>query len=99
MTKDDILSFIKAHKKELREKYSIDDIALFGSFAKGLEKENSDIDLLVTYTQNPGDVYTKKKDLRNFLQNHFLRKIDIANAKCLRTFAKDEILRDAIYVK
>ncbi|DAB33238.1 MAG: uncharacterized protein PWQ42_497 [Sulfurospirillum sp.] len=99
MTKEDILSFIKTHKQEFREKYSIDNIALFGSFAKGLEQENSDIDLLVTYIQNPGDIYTKKRALKKLLQEYFCRKVDIANEQSLRPFAKEAILKDAIYVR
>ena len=99
MTQNSIIAFIKDHKQEFKEKYSIDSIALFGSFAKGQEHKDSDIDLLVTYTSNPGDVYTKKRDLKKLLQNYFHRKVDIANEKSLRPFAKDAILKDAIYVR
>ena len=99
MCKEDILSYIKAHKEEFQRRFSFVDIALFGSFAKGGATSNSDIDILVTYAENPGDVYTKKKEFRKLLQDYFKRKVDIATANCLRPFVRDEILKDAIYVK
>lgn len=99
MDKQDILSFIKIHKKEFQNRFGLDNIALFGSFAKDKATENSDIDILITYVKNPGDVYTKKREFKKLLQDYFHRKVDIANEKCLKPFAKDAILRDAIYVE
>lgn len=99
MTKEDILSFIKTHKQEFREKFSVDSIALFGSFAKEKQTQDSDIDILISYTKNPGDVYTKKRDFKKLLQDYFYRKVDIANEQSLRPFAKEAILKDAIYVR
>ncbi len=99
MDKQDILSFIKTNKKEFQSKFGLDDIALFGSFAKDKATEDSDIDILVTYVENPGDVYTKKREFKKLLQDYFHRNVDIANEKCLKPFIKDEVLKDAIYVK
>jgi hypothetical protein len=97
MTKEDILSFIKAHKHEFKNKFSVESIALFGSFAKDLQTQNSDIDILIRYTKNPTNVYIKKRDFKKFLQDYFQRKVDIANEQSLRPFAKEAILKDAIY--
>lgn len=99
MDKQNILSFLSINKSEFQLRFGIDDIALFGSFAKDTATSESDIDILITYVPNPGDAYTKKRDFRKLLEDNFHRKVDIANKKCLKEFVKDEILRDAIYVK
>ena len=99
MNKEDILSYIKEYKKEFQRKFEIDDIALFGSFAKDIVTKNSDIDILVTYVENPKDFYTKKREFKKLLQDYFHRKVDITNKNCLKPFIKYEILKDAIYVK
>jgi hypothetical protein len=99
MDKQNILSFLSINKSEFQNRFGIDDMALFGSFAKDMATKESDIDILITYVPNPGDVYTKKRDFRKLLEDNFHRKVDIANKKCLKAFVKDEILRDAIYVK
>ena len=39
MTKQDILNYLSTHKKEFQKKYEVESIALFGSFARGEERE------------------------------------------------------------
>lgn len=43
MTKIDILNFLTEHKKEIQERFGVEKIALFGSYAKDNANENSDI--------------------------------------------------------
>jgi hypothetical protein len=45
--KKQILEYLKAHKDEFAQKYQIDRLALFGSFAKDTERPDSDIDILI----------------------------------------------------
>jgi len=98
MDRANILAFLQEHKVEFTAKFGIANIALFGSFARDEATDQSDIDLLVGYVNNPGDVYTNKRNFKKFLQDYFHRNIDIANEKYLKPFAKDAILKDAIYV-
>ena len=49
MTRDDILSFLKAHKQEMRRGYGVKRIGLFGSYARQAENEDSDIDIVVEF--------------------------------------------------
>ena len=98
MDKVNILTFLQEHKSEFNTKFGIAKIALFGSFARDEATNHSDIDLLVRYVDNPGDVYTNKRNFKEFLQNYFHRNIDVANEKYLKPFVKDAILKDAIYV-
>ena len=44
--KDEILQTLKRHKEELYKKYGVEEIGLFGSFARGEETDKSDIDIL-----------------------------------------------------
>ena len=43
----DILKIINEYIKEIKKRYNITAIILFGSYAKGTENENSDIDIAV----------------------------------------------------
>jgi len=98
MQRNDIISYLSEHKEEFKDLYGIATMALFGSFARNEANEKSDIDLLVRYVKKPGDVYTNKRRFKILLQEHFHRSVDIANEKCLKSYAKDDILKDAIYV-
>ncbi len=98
MDRSTIIAFLQEHKTEFLSNFGIAKIALFGSFARDEATEESDIDLLVTYVNNPGDVYTNKRNFKTLLHEYFDRNIDVANEKYLKPFAKDAILKDAIYV-
>jgi hypothetical protein len=50
MTKEDIKRIIKEHK-DILEKYRVKSVALFGSYVRNEQKEDSDIDLLVEFEQ------------------------------------------------
>ena len=44
---DEIKEILESHKNDLREKYNVKLIGVFGSFARGEQSETSDIDILV----------------------------------------------------
>ena len=46
---DEIKEIIRKHKKELREKYNVKEIGIFGSIVRGEAKEGSDVDILVEF--------------------------------------------------
>ena len=48
-TLDEIKEIIGKHKKELREKYNVKEIGIFGSIVRGEAKEGSDVDILVEF--------------------------------------------------
>ena len=47
MTKEIILNYLSEHKQEFENRYEIEKIGLFGSYARGDEREESDIDIFV----------------------------------------------------
>jgi hypothetical protein len=49
MTRDDIFSTLRAHERELRAA-GVTSLALFGSAARGEQREDSDVDVVVQLT-------------------------------------------------
>jgi len=96
-TKDSILDFIKANKSFLQEQYSVEKIALFGSFARNEQTIDSDIDLLVTLKENTTDIYEVMQRIRDFFTRQFHCNIDIASEKYLKSYIREEILHEAQY--
>ena len=68
VTKEYILNFLKTNKKLLNDKYSVTKIGLFGSYAKDMANENSDIDLAIVSTKKD---FFLREDLREFLESNF----------------------------
>jgi len=51
MTDKEILNILRKEKPYLQENFGLLSIGLFGSYAKGMERPDSDIDLLVELTE------------------------------------------------
>jgi predicted nucleotidyltransferase len=45
----EIIDLLRSHGKEIKTCFSVKRIGLFGSFARGEQKESSDIDILVEF--------------------------------------------------
>lgn len=97
-TKKDILDFLKQNRRYLSDKYHIRKIALFGSFAKNKQHDESDVDILIDIEEGTENIHELKLSLKNYLSNAFGRKVDLAREKYLKSYAKKYILKDAIYV-
>lgn len=96
MTKNEIIDFIKAHKKELQEQLGVIKIGLFGSYARDDAKEDSDVDIAIELSdKNRADNYFK---LLHFLEDHLKKKIDLGIESCIKPAAKDHIQKEIIYV-
>ncbi|MDK9693709.1 MAG: nucleotidyltransferase domain-containing protein [Sulfurimonas sp.] len=94
MTKEYILSFLKEHKDELQQKYSVTEIGLFGSYAKDEADEKSDIDLAISTTKKD---FFIREELREYLQNHFKTPVDIGYFDSFREFYKQKIAKEILY--
>ncbi len=97
-TRDEILNFLQENRSLLSQQYHVSKIGLFGSFARNEQNENSDVDLVIELEENTQNVYELKNALRQFLSTSFERSVDIAREKYLKPYAKEQILKDTLYV-
>lgn len=74
MNKQIIIEFIKAEKPYLQKQFGVEEIALFGSYARGEEKSDSDVDILVSL-KKPS--YSLLMGLYAYLEGKLNMKIDI----------------------
>jgi predicted nucleotidyltransferase len=51
-TLEEIKKILKQHKRELKEKYGVKEIGIFGSYVRGEQKKKSDIDILVEFYED-----------------------------------------------
>jgi predicted nucleotidyltransferase len=74
MNKQSIIASIKAEKSYLREHFGVEEIALFGSYARGEENADSDVDILVSI-KKPS--YSLLMGLYAYLEKRLNKKIDL----------------------
>jgi predicted nucleotidyltransferase len=65
-TIQEIQRILKEHKEEIREKYGIVIVGVFGSYARGEQKESSDVDIIVELERPIG---LKFYELWDYLEN------------------------------
>lgn len=94
MNKQTIIELIKKEKPYLNQQFGLKDIALFGSYARGEENPNSDIDLLVSL-QKPS--FSLLMGLCVYLEEKVNAKIDVTrigphlSERFLKMISKDLI--------
>ena len=97
-TKQEILDFLKLNQSYMKKHYSLTKIGLFGSFARDEQRIDSDVDLLIEIEEDTKNIYDLKNSLSKYLVKAFDRNVDIAREKYLKPYARNEILKDTIYV-
>ncbi|MDE3142732.1 MAG: nucleotidyltransferase family protein [Bacteroidota bacterium] len=75
---NEILTILRAKKKDLEKKYPIVELGLFGSYARGDYNEQSDIDILVDFNGRIGIDFI---GLAQELEDTFQTKIDVISRK------------------
>ena len=78
------------------DRFNVDYCYLFGSYAKGKAKENSDIDLLISTKEKGIRFY----DLAETLREKLKKKVDVLNREQLNNngLLLDEILKDGVKI-
>lgn len=95
LNKENILEFLRGKKEYLLQEYGVTSISLFGSYARGEETEESDIDFFV---EMPAD-FDKLFDLKEYLEKNFHKSVDVIRKHLnLRQRFLEEIEKDGLYV-
>jgi predicted nucleotidyltransferase len=87
---------IKERLKPIAEKYSIDKVALFGSYARGEADEESDIDFHICGGNFMGTF--GGGGFSNDLEQIYGKKVDFIQHECLRTRFYNRIKNEEIVV-
>lgn len=93
----EIVEVLREFKRTSGEKYGIEQLILFGSAARGEQREDSDIDVCVK-PKRAIDYFTLQ-DIQEELQKLFRIKVDLLTLhENMRQLFRRNIERDAIYI-
>jgi hypothetical protein len=95
-TKQDILTLLEHNQLRLRA-FGVKRIGLFGSFVRGEQRPNSDIDLLVEFVSGR-KTFDNFMDLSFFLEDVFERRIELVTLESLSPYIGPHILKEVEYV-
>jgi predicted nucleotidyltransferase len=91
---EEIKSILQQHKEELRAKYKVKEIGVFGSYVRGQQKKQSDIDILVEFEVVPG--LLKFIELEDYLSELLGVKVDLVRKSSIREELRDRILQEVV---
>ncbi len=92
----DIRKTLKDHRDSLGEEYGLTEIGLFGSYVKGIQKESSDIDILVGFRRAVGLIAFVR--LKNHLTELLGIQVDLVMKKALKPKIGKRILDEVVYL-
>lgn len=95
-TSQEVLMKLKALGPAITARYKVKKIGVFGSFVRGEQNANSDIDILVEF-EKEADLF----DLMGvslMLEEELQRKVDVIPQRALRKEFRKTVLRETVVV-
>lgn len=95
-TLEEIKTILVNNKEELKNRYKVKKIGVFGSYVLGLQNNKSDIDILIDFYEVP-DLFTYV-EIQNYLTRKLRKKTDLVMKDALKPHIGKRILKEVIYV-
>lgn len=95
-TLEEIKEILSFHKSNIQKKYKVNELGIFGSYVRGEQNEESDVDVIIDYEEAPS--LLQLIDLENYLSDQLGMKVDVVTKSGLKPRIKKRILADVIYV-
>jgi len=96
MNREAIFQRLKSQAPDLRRKYGVKSLAVFGSIARGDDHEGSDVDVLVTFEVGP--TFDNFFDLKFELEDLLGRPVDLGTPAMVRPELRPRVEKEAILV-
>jgi predicted nucleotidyltransferase len=96
MNKETALKQLKANAEEIRQRFSVKALSIFGSIARGEATGKSDVDVLVVFDRKA--TFDLFMDLKFYLEELLGTKVDLVTDKALRPQVRRSIEQESINV-
>ena len=92
----DALALLRQHEPVIKKRFGVAKIGIFGSYARGEERPESDVDVLVTFKKGQ-KTFDHYMDCKFYLEDLFGRKVDLVMKGAIKKRLKEYILREVVY--
>ena len=96
MRRKKALNILEAHRQELRERFGVKSLRLFGSVARDEASEQSDVDVVVDFDETPSLFGFLR--LQGYLRDLLGTKVDLVTESGLKERARPYVEKDAVNV-
>lgn len=95
-TLEEIKQWLVQNKSLLKERYKVQELGVFGSYARQEQTETSDVDVLVEFSETPS--LLKFVNLENYLSDNLGVKVDLVHKAGLKPRIGERILAEVVYL-
>ncbi len=92
---EELLSLLREKMPDLRARYGVRSLAVFGSVARGSAEESSDLDLLIRFESDPPGLLGFI-ELEGHLSDLLDAQVDLVMESALKPSLRDRILTEAM---
>ncbi|HET8864227.1 MAG TPA: nucleotidyltransferase family protein [Gracilimonas sp.] len=96
-TKEQILKLLKDNRELIKE-FGVSKLGLFGSYAKGEQTEDSDLDFYVEF-ENGKKTFDNLMELAFYLEDNLERKVDLLTDKSVSERFRNIMEKNIQYVE
>lgn len=96
MSKEQILSLLAGRREDVRVKFGVKELGVFGSAARDDMRSDSDVDILVEF-QGPA-TFDKYMDLKAYLETLLGAAVDLVTTEALKPRLRPLIEKDLVRV-
>ena len=93
---DKIKKILKQNKQLLRRDFKIKQLGIFGSYVRGEQKHNSDVDILVEFSETPGFFDFMK--IENNLGALLKKRVDLVMKGAFKPAIGKHVIREVVYL-
>jgi uncharacterized protein len=94
--REEVLGALRTVLPELRERFGVQQVWLFGSFARGEDKPESDVNVLVEL--EPGATLFTLSRIKHRLQEVLQREVDVGTSGGLSRVARERVMKECALV-
>lgn len=84
------------NKADLNKKYFVSNLGIFGSYVRGEQSEDSDLDALVEFSKPIGLFHFIR--LQEYLEKILGEKVDLVSKNALKKKIAEHILKEVVYI-
>ena len=95
-TVEEIKRVLNENFELIGKRYKVKTLGVFGSYVRGEESENSDVDVLVEFDEPVG--FFKFLELEEYLGGIIGRKVDLVSKKALKPRIGRRILKEVVFL-
>jgi predicted nucleotidyltransferase len=90
------MDILKKHLPEIRSRYSVKSLGLFGSYVRGEQRKRSDLDILVEFEENGKPSLFGFIELEQYLSDLLGVKVDLVMKSALKPRIGQYILNEVV---